>query len=199
MKNIIWAVIAAALIFTGTESFARGFSVGVFGAYSIDGGAIEDSIKEKRFMDYHPDNPLITKSEYDTVIMPGAGVFAIYQFSNGMFIRAGAEYYRLVSGGDVSKSVHEYTFGTTNYDYTIEYEAIAWPVMFGFSLSPDKGRTSLYIASGIISSLVKIRRETYTSYNGYTYESDNESIITGFAGLLGAEKRHQVSPQVLFL
>ena len=124
MKNIIWAVIAAALIFTGTESFARGISVGVFGAYSIDGGAIEDSIKEKRFMDYHPDNPLITKSEYDTVIMPGAGVFAIYQFSNGMFIRAGAEYYRLVSGGDVSKSVHESTFGTTNYDYTIEYEPI---------------------------------------------------------------------------
>ncbi len=196
MKHIVWAVIAAAFIFTATESYARGFSVGVFGAYSIDGGNIEDSIKEKRYQAYDPGYPYITKSEYDTVIIPGAGGFAMYQFSNGFFLRAGAEIYQLVSGQDVSSSTYVYspnTNGMVNYDYSFDYTAIAWPVLFGFSLSPDKGRTSLYMAAGVVTSLVKIKRDTdILNTSGPTsvvYNSENDTIISGFAGLIGAEKK----------
>ncbi len=192
MKHIVWAVMAAAFIFTATAGYSRGFSVGVFGAYSIDGGNIEDSIDEKRSQEYDPYYPNITKSEYDTIQIPGAGAFLIYQFSNGLFLRAGTEIYQLVSGQDVSYSKWDDNTNVNTmvtYNYSFDYTAIAWPVMFGINISPDKGRTSIYIAAGIVTSLVKISRETQISFNGIYYESDNDSIISGFAGIIGAEKK----------
>ncbi|NLV67341.1 MAG: hypothetical protein GXY14_06665, partial [Spirochaetes bacterium] len=77
--------------------------------------------------------------------------------------------------------------------YKIDYEAFSWPVLFGFSLSPDKGRTSFYLAAGVITSLVKIERNTEI-YNTNTmthvpYNSENDTIISGFAGVIGAEKK----------
>lgn len=196
MKHIVWAVIAAAFIFTATESYARGFSVGVFGAYSIDGGNIEDSIIEKRTKDYQYNNPNITKLEYDTVIIPGAGAFAVYNFSNGFFIRAGAEFYQLFSGGEISKSIYDNNTGSmVNYDYKIDYTAFALPVLFGLNISPDKGRTNLYFGAGVVTAMNKIYRETkvidtsnYPNWY-YRYESENDSIITGFAGIIGIEKK----------
>lgn len=194
MKHIVWAVMAAALIFTATAGYSRGFSVGVFGAYSIDGGNIEDSIKEKRTKDYQYSYSYITKSEYDTVIIPGSGAFAVYTFSNGFFIRAGAEFYQLVSGGEVSKSVYDNTIpAMVNYDYKIDYTAFAWPVLFGLNISPDKGRTNLYFGAGVVTSMNKIYRETKVLNTSmgyyYRYESENDSIITGLAGIIGIEKK----------
>lgn len=201
MKHIVWAVMAAALIFTGTAGYSRGFSVGVFGAYSIDGGNIEDSIKEKRYQELFYSNYYnthITKSDYDTIIIPGSGAFALYQFSNGMFLRTGIEIYQLVSGGDVSKSISMYHVNAAqytifNYEYETDYMALAAPLLFGITVSPDKGRSSIYAAAGIVVSRVEINRKTgyHDVYNNihYDYESENESIISGFAGLIGVEKK----------
>lgn len=201
MKHIVWAVMAAALIFTGTESFARGFSVGVFGAYSIDGGNIEDSIDEKRYQELFYSNYYnthITKSEYDTIMIPGSGAFAMYQFSNSMFVRTGVEFYQLVSGNDVSKSILIYDQNANNlvmhnYDYKTEYMALAAPLLLGITVSPDKGRTSIYAAAGLVVSRVEIDREihyinTYFMYNN-DYKSECDTIIAGFAGLIGVEKK----------
>lgn len=191
MKHIFLAVMAAALIFMATAGYSRGFSVGVFGAYSIDGGNIEDSIKEKRYQEYYfytPGNYSATKSEYDTIVIPGAGFFASYEFNNGFFIRAGVERYELVSGGEVSKTLADMgSMVLFDYDYTIEYNATAAPVLIGLNLSPDKGRTSFYFAMGVIVSMTEVYRET--SYPAYNYTSENDTIITGFAGILGVEKR----------
>lgn len=192
MKNIVMAVIAVAILFMGTAGFARGFSAGMFGAYSIDGGNIEKSIEEEKNWNHSMTNPKITKCEYDAVEIPGAGAFAMYAFSNGLFIRAGAERYELKSGGNISKSVWDQMAATMiNYDYEIEYKAMAFPVFFGISLSPDKGRTSFYMAAGIVTGIVEITRDTFLKSNMITneYHSDNDTVIPGFAGVLGIDKK----------
>ena len=187
MKHIVWAVIAAAFIFTATAGYSRGFSVGVFGAYSIDGGPIEDTINDKKFI-----GDLGTShynySRYDTLVIPGAGVFTVYTFSSGLFIRTGAEFYKMVSGGEISKSLNN---GGDNHKYDIRYDAFALPVLVGYTLSPDKGRTCLYIYTGVALSIVKTEQEYNFDGGGivYEYKSDNDPFIPGFAGLIGIEKR----------
>ena len=171
MKHIVWAVIAAAFIFTATESYARGFSVGVFGAYSIDGGPIEDTINDKKFI-----GDLGTShynySRYDTLVIPGAGVFTVYTFSSGLSIRTGAEFYKMVSGGEISKSING-----SNNKYDISYDAFALPVLVGYTLSPDKGRTCLYIYTGVALSIVKtniFQTTTRTQHiQGFTQNHSN--------------------------
>lgn len=179
MKHIIWPVIAAAMIFTTTESFARGFSVGVFGAYSIDGGNIEKIIDDARTID---SGAIMMDTSYETLRIPGSGIYGVYEFSNNSFIRIGFEYYKLVSGGDISHM---------NRKYSIEYEALAWPLLFGFNVSPDKGRTNLYASAGVI--IAKPNNKFYKKFDNagiiFEYTSDKSSIVPGFAGLLGIERK----------
>jgi hypothetical protein len=196
MKNIVRAVIAAALIFTATESFASGFSVGLFGAYSINGGPIEDTINNRHFLVSDggitiamPDSTI----SYDEIIIPGAGLFTSYTFRNGFSIRTGAEFYTLISGGNISNDIHIPTVVYYYNKYEIEYNSYAVPLLLGIALSPDKGRTNIYAYGGMVLAMTDISQ--YYSYTAgtppteYEYKSENEAIVPGFAALIGAERR----------
>jgi hypothetical protein len=185
MKNIVQAVIAAALIFTATESFARGFSIGLFGAYSINGGPIENTINDKRFFDATNVSEA-AKISYDEIIIPGAGLFASYTFRNGFSIRTGAEYYTLIAGGDISKS--HYGYDTNKYE--IEYSSYAVPLLPGITLSPDKGKTNIYAYAGMVLSMIDISQHNqYATSGTATHEAANKAIVPGFAALAGIERR----------
>ena len=199
MKNIVRAFIAAALISTATESFARGFSAGLFGAYSIDRGQIENTINDRCFFGYNespgsghfmPDSAV----SHDEIIIPGAGLFASYTFRNGFSIRTGAEFYTLISGGNIS-TPQSYGFCFDQNEYEIKYNSYAVPLLLGITLSPDKGRTNIYTYAGMVLSMINISQ--YSSHlntdsgssTKRVYESENEAIVPGFAALIGAERR----------
>ena len=187
MKKLALIIITAIITAAGPSLYAKGgFSIGVFGAYSIDGGAIENSINDAKYTGDYLTYGAYIESEYDPVIIPGAGLFIGYIFSSGFSMRIGSEMYNMVSGGNVYKKIN-----TPSHDFNIEYEAAAFPLLIGFTASPDKGRTNIYGYTGIIFSMIDIM-QNYEFNDGasvYKYEEDEGTFIPGFAALFGIEKR----------
>lgn len=187
MKKLTVTITAALIIVINPSLFAKGgFSLGVFGAYSIDGGAIEDKINDAKYPGDYLSYGSNIKTEYDPLVIPGEGLFAGYNFSNGFSIRIGAEMYKMVSGGNVYKQIN-----TPTHEFEIEYEAAAFPLLFGFTASPDKGRTNIYAFAGVIISMIDFYQnyEFNDGVNVYRYEEENSAFVPGFAALFGVEKR----------
>lgn len=185
MKKLAFALTAALIIAAAPSLYARGgFSLGLFGAYSIDGGAIEQTINEKRNLDYFTYGSN-SSSSYDSIVIPGCGLFAAYIFSNGLSLRAGGEFYKIVSGENISK-----TISGNNHHFRIDYEAAAFPIMLGFTCSPDKGKTNIYGYAGVVFSMIDVS-QYYEYYNAgnYMYKSENSFMVPGFASIFGLEKR----------
>jgi opacity protein-like surface antigen len=191
MKRIVIISVSLLSIIINTQGFAKGgFSLGVFGSYAVDGGVIENTINDKTY-----DSTPASKIKSDELIMPGVGLFARYDFSNNLFIRTGAEYNELVSGGKIDNysSVMDY------YIHEIDYKAYVFPVFFGINASPDKGKTNVYAAIGVVMTQIEIRqtKEGFTGGLPYRYESDNSNFVIGFGGLIGIEKRIMQSSYVI--
>lgn len=181
MKHIVWAVAAFAFIFTGTAGSARGFSVGIFAANTIDAGIGEYLLYDRS-----------GNAKQDELVVPGAGLFADYTFTGGFSVRTGVEMYELVSGGNI----HGGDMYEGSFESETEYSAAAVPVLLGFTASPDKGRTNIYAYTGLVVSRIEIKHDetkylpsavggTYPVYNN----SEHDTIVPGFAAVFGMEKR----------
>ncbi len=185
MKHIVWAVAAFAFIFTGTAGSARGFSVGIFAANTIDAGIGEYLLYDRS-----------GNAKQDELVVPGAGLFADYTFTGGFSLRTGVEMYELVSGGNIHGEPLE--IGTEPFESETEYSAAAVPLLLGFTASPDKGRTNIYAYAGLVVSRIEIKHNETKSYpnpvaggpllTGYT-NSEHDTIVPGFAAVFGMEKR----------
>ncbi|PKL19312.1 MAG: hypothetical protein CVV49_01635 [Spirochaetae bacterium HGW-Spirochaetae-5] len=191
MKKIVIISVSLLSLFFSTQLFAKsGFSLGVFGSYAIDGGSVEDTIRDK---EYSSDPQY--EIESDEIIIPGGGVFVRYDFSNNLFIRTGFEYNELVYGGKVSSSnsvLSEYS------EYEMNYRSYVSPLFFGINATPDKGKTNIYVAIGIVMARFEIRQD-YVKTIGlkHEYRSDSENFNIGLGGIIGIEKRIMQSSYIL--
>ncbi|HOP64025.1 MAG TPA: hypothetical protein PK358_16220 [Spirochaetota bacterium] len=192
MKKPVFLTITALILISMTLplSARTGISIGVFGAYSTDCGAIEEKINEATARSNDASD---FSSEHDTVMVPGAGLFARYDLTRYLFIRGGAEYYELTSGGDIKK--HEYyTIPDLAYDYeySIEYSALAFPLFIGLTVSPDRGRTAVYAACGAVISRIDMSYEMHeydSTPHTNDYDSDGSTTVIGAGGIFGIERR----------
>ena len=181
MKNIILAVTVTLAIFASSDIFARGFSVGVLGSYAIDNGVIDDAMDQTAM-------PLIglpSDVEYKSPILGGGVFFIEYAFKNNLFLRTGFESFFTISSGEIKGN------SMGDEEYYFDYNAYAIPVFAGIRLSPDRGRTSVYGAAGIIYANVSIEREAYINTGGPIFDdtADSDSDFIGIGGLLGLERK----------
>lgn len=194
MKKIVIISVSLLSIFINTHGFAKGgFSLGVFGALATDSGVIEDTIREKEFFSGYPG---AFEIESDEIIIPGGGLFVRYDFSNNLFIRTGVEYNELVYGGKVSSFDISLN---THSEYEMNYRSYVAPLFFGINTTPDKGKTNIYVAIGIVMAQFEIRQEEVIT-NGVTkleYRSDSENFNIGLGGIIGIEKRIMQSSYIL--
>jgi len=184
MKEIVIISLSLFSIIFSTQGFAKGgFSLGVFGSLATDGGVIEDTIRDKEFS-YAPE----VEIESDEIIIPGGGLFIRYDFSNNLFIRTGFEYNELVYGGKVSSRDESNSIYS---EYEMQYKSYASPLFFGINTTPDKGKTNIYGALGIVMAQVEIRQEYVNTLGGnkHEYRSDSDNSTIGFGGIIGIEKR----------
>jgi len=192
MKNIILAVTVTLAIFASTGAFARGFSVGVLGSYAVDNGAVEKST-ENFAKDLPMDIPFNRKIEYSPPVISGIAIFLKYDFHNNFFIRTGFDYNYLVTGAKFSSYED---MGLPNYlqhKMEINYESYTTPLYLGMNLSPDKGRTSVYLGIGAYYAMIGIKRNWHIIDNGGIYaetkrKSDKDSSIFGPCAIIGMER-----------
>jgi opacity protein-like surface antigen len=183
MKYIVIIVLTISAFFINTTSFAKGgFSLGMFGAYTTDGGSIEDTVHDAESADIEKE----VKSE--KIIIPGMGLFAKYEFKNNLFLRTGLEAYKMISGGEID-IVDDSTPSTT--EYTIDYFAAAIPLYLGIKVTPDKGKTNIYGAFGLVIAIVDINWERHEVQSGplyYDWEWKDDDMVIGLGGLFGVER-----------
>jgi opacity protein-like surface antigen len=190
MKNIILAVTVAVAIFASNGAFARGFSVGVLGSYGIDNGAIQKTADAEMQVMYPEKGYKI-----ESLNIVGISSFIQYDFKKNLFLRSGFEY---------NTNINSEYF---NYDYDgvdrrkenkeIEYSAYSIPIYFGITLSPDRGKTSVYTGAGIVYSKINIEKNSYyyedignDSFvdSEYTQHSESETDFIGYSGIFGLER-----------
>ena len=192
MKNTVIAIISVLIMFTSSGVFAKGMSLGLLGSYAIDGGAIEKTA-EKSLPDYPKGKENI---DFDPVEIAGAVFFLRYDFKNNIFLRTGLEINAMIKGGKLEYYYSDSAPDEISQNTKLEYEAYTLPLYLGITLSPDKGKTSVYGAAGIFFSEVSIERKTYYKYisvgtteDDYHSRAESDSMIFGFCGLLGLERR----------
>lgn len=180
MKNIILAVTVTLAIFASSDIFARGFSVGVLGSYAIDNGAIDKSIEKDATMNFVSGSE---KTDYKSIKIAGVTLFARYDFKNNLFLRTGFESNFTISAGNYKYD----NGGGINEEFIYKYKSYTIPLYLGITLSPDRGRTSVYGAAGINYSKIEIERERlYTTPNENKFDSDSDLI--GLGGIFGLER-----------
>lgn len=184
MRNILFAIILTLLFFTSTGAFARGFSVGILGSYAIDGGAIEKNVDNLLVQPNWKDK----KIDRDKILLPGAIAFLRYDFKNSLFLRTGAEYYKLLSGDSV-----EIGNTSTGSFYKFSYSAIACPLYFGINTSPDRGKTYIYGAAGLVFANVSIKRDEkqyqVAAPNLSHYWTETDKMLFGYSAIFGIERK----------
>jgi len=178
MRNIILTASVALAIFTSTGASARGFSVGVLGSYAIDNGVIDKSIESDI------DAVIVAPSgslDHKPIEIAGTVLFARYDFRNNLFLRTGFE-----SNFTTRSGYYKHDPGPTTSEYFYEYLAYTIPFYLGITLSPDRGRTSIYGGTGFYYSIIEIKREQFIDV--FESKPDSDSELFGLSGIIGLER-----------
>lgn len=162
------------IVIISSDASARGFSAGLLGSYAVDGGALEKTLENHA--EWLEDNS--THFNYEQLQIMGVTLFTRYDFNNNIFLRTGLDYNFKLYGG-----ITEEGDASSMTKYKFDYEAFTIPLYCGITLSPDRGRTSVYGAAGFYLSVVSIGRDF--SKGDITAEGNRDIFVSGITALTG--------------